>query len=61
MEQEYLNASELAMKFRVSIATVYYWLQVGKLSATKVGRQLLFNKKVVNEFAARHTVSKNDQ
>ena len=47
---DFLTCEELAVRYHVTITTVYEWIKGGKLKAKKIGRRYLIPQSAVDEF-----------
>ena len=45
---------EIAIRYRVSVATVDRWIKAGKLRPIRVGRRVLLSKEAVEDFLREH-------
>ena len=61
MEQRFMNLKSLAEYLNTSRSSIRYWIAMGKLGYTKVGRNLLFDKKVVDEWLAKNSTQKKSE
>ncbi len=48
-DPEYLNLVEAAALLRTTPRTLRRWVAAGKVPATKLGRQLLFNREAIRQ------------
>jgi len=50
MEEKYYTIEEVAKTLRVAYLTVYRWIQAGKLTAFKAGKQYRIKKEDLEKF-----------
>ncbi len=49
-EDKYFTPEEIAEKYKVSKATVYNWIQKGKLKAIRLGKSVRIPESALNDF-----------
>jgi len=59
METRFIDVKQLSEYLNTPKATIYFWAQKKHVPYTKVGRKLLFDKKIIDEWIVRF--SKADQ
>ena len=54
--KEYLSIKEVSEELRVAYLTVYRWIQTGKLSAIKAGKQYRISIKELDKFTKKTNI-----
>ena len=52
-DEKYYSIQEVADMLKVAYLTVYRWIQSGKLSAIKAGKQYRIEKSILEKFVER--------
>ena len=56
-DEKYYSIQEVADMLKVAYLTVYRWIQSGKLSAIKAGKQYRIEKSILEKFVERKSNS----
>ena len=58
---EYFNLNEVSKYLRKSKSSIYKWCTNGQIPHIKAGKNLLFNRDVIDEWLSAHSVPTKDE